>query len=50
MGYSCHPKTIYNYEKALVDANKKETEKAHGSYSSKDYHVLDNRVYNFLNL
>ena len=50
LGYSCHPKTIYKYEKALADANKKETEKDHGSYSSKDHHVLDNRVYNFLNL
>lgn len=27
LGYSCHPKTIRNYEKALADANKKETKK-----------------------
>ena len=27
LGYSCHPKTMYNYEKALADANKKETKK-----------------------
>ena len=27
LGYSCHPKTTYNYEKALADANKKETKK-----------------------
>ena len=48
LGYSCHPKTIYNYEKALADANKKrDKEKDHGSYSSKDHHVLDTRVYNF---
>ena len=25
LGYSCHPKTIRNYEKALADTNKKET-------------------------
>ena len=45
LGYSCHPKW-----EALADANKKEKEKDNGSYSSKDPHVLDNRVYNFLNL
>ena len=27
LGYSCHPKTIRNYEKALADTNKKETRK-----------------------
>ena len=27
MGYSCHPKTLRNYEKSSVEANKQETKK-----------------------
>ena len=27
MGYSCHPKTLRNYEKSLAEANKQETKK-----------------------
>ena len=27
LGYSCHSKTIYSYEKALADANKKDKKK-----------------------
>lgn len=27
LGYSCHPKTLRNYERALAEANKKEVKK-----------------------
>ena len=27
LGYSCHPKTVRNYEKGLVEGNRSETKK-----------------------